>query len=98
MKQSKGPLILHAIFWTIILMIIVGGNIFDTTKHTMKDYFISYVVYGIINISIFYINYIFLIPSLIKKRKKYLIYVLAFLLLIAVSVVAKTAIDRKSVV
>ncbi|WP_029276706.1 sensor histidine kinase [Pedobacter borealis] len=92
MKQSKGPLILHAIFWTIIVMLIVGMNIFDTSIHTAKDYFISYVVYGIINISIFYINYIFLIPELIKKRKKYFIYVLAFLLLIAVSVVAKTAI------
>ncbi|WP_255562462.1 sensor histidine kinase [Pedobacter sp. D749] len=92
MKQNKGPLILHAIFWTVIVMLIVGVNVFDTSKHTINDYFISYVVYGIINISIFYINYIFLIPELIKKRKKYFIYVLAFLLLIAVSVIAKTAI------
>ncbi|WP_412467059.1 sensor histidine kinase [Pedobacter sp. KLB.chiD] len=92
MKQSRGPFILHAIFWTIIVMMIVGVGIFDNSVHTVKDYFISYIVYGIINISIFYINYIFLIPELIKKRKKYFIYVLVFLLLIAVSVVAKTAI------
>jgi len=92
MKQSKGPLILHSIFWIVILMFIIAGNFFDTTKHTNNDYFISYIVYGIINVSTFYINYIFLIPELIKKRKKYFLYVLAFMLLIAVAVVCKTTI------
>ncbi|MFC4213214.1 sensor histidine kinase [Pedobacter lithocola] len=92
MKKSKAPIILHSIFWVIILMIITAGNIFETDKHTLKDYFISYVVFGVINISIFYINYIFLIPELIKKRKKYFLYIAAFFLIIAVSVVLKTAI------
>lgn len=92
MKTNKGPLILHSIFWGIILMIVIASNIFDNSKHTLTDYFITYVVYGIINVSIFYLNYIFLIPGLIKKRKKYWLYVLVFLLIIAIAVIAKTAV------
>lgn len=92
MKQSKGPLILHAIFWGVITMFIVIASFFDTAKHSLTDYFITYVAYGIINISLFYINYIFLIPGLIKKKKKYYLYVIVFLLLIGLSSLLKTVI------
>ncbi len=92
MKNSKGPLILHCIFWGIIGVILLAEVIFGTSKHTEKDYLITYVVYGMINISIFYINYIFLIPGLIKKRKRYILYMVAFILLIGVSAFAKVTI------
>lgn len=91
MNNSKGPLILHTIFWGVIIALIVASNFFSETKHTHTDYLITYLVFGIINVSIFYINYIFLIPEFIVKKKKYLLYVLSFLLLIAASVILKTA-------
>jgi len=92
MKNSKGPLILHTIFWAIIIALIIASNIFSVTKHTYTDYLITYLVFGIINVSIFYINYIFLIPEFIIKKKKYVLYLLSFLLLIVASVILKTAI------
>lgn len=58
----------------------------------MKEYFLSYGVFGALNISVFYINYIFLIPELIKKRKKYWLYIISFFLLIAAVVFVKTVI------
>jgi two-component system LytT family sensor kinase len=92
MKKSRGPLILHSIFWGIILLfavfIIVSGN----AQTTIKRQFIFIGIFGILNVSLFYINYIFLIPELIKKRKKYWLYVLSFLLLIAAVVIVKTII------
>lgn len=41
--------------------------------------------FAAINVGVFYINYIVLIPELIKKRKKYLWYTVCFILLIGVS-------------
>jgi two-component system LytT family sensor kinase len=90
MKQSRGPLILNAIFWGFIFLFIIVISMMGSEKHTMKDYFLSYFVFGIVNVSVFYINYIFLIPSLIKKRKKYWLYIISFLLLIVVATFVKT--------
>lgn len=92
MKKSKGPLILHSFFWVIILIIaglwMVNGN----PGVTIKRQLISFGLFGILNISVFYINYILLIPELIKKRKKYWLYIIAFFLLIAASALVKTTI------
>lgn len=92
MKKSKGPLVLHIIFWIVIILFIAASVFFEKGKHTMKDYFLSFGVLGIINISLFYINYIFLIPSLIKKRKKYWLYLISFFLLIIGATLIKTII------
>jgi two-component system LytT family sensor kinase len=92
MKKSRGPLILHSIFWGIILTIVITSIWMEREKITFKDYILSMGVFGILNVSLFYINYIFLIPELIKKRKKYWLYVLSFLLLIAAVVIVKTII------
>ncbi|MCX2573404.1 sensor histidine kinase [Pedobacter sandarakinus] len=92
MKKSKGPLILHSIFWGLILMFIIIIVMLQNGVVTLKDYVLSFGVFGIINVSIFYINYIFLIPSLIKKRKKYWLYMLSFFALIAIAALLKTTI------
>ncbi|PWS27575.1 hypothetical protein DHW03_08265 [Pedobacter yonginense] len=92
MKKSKGPLILHTIFWVLILLFITVVVFFEKGKHSLKDYFLSFGVLGIINVSLFYINYIFLIPSLIKKRKKYWLYIISFFLLIIGGTFIKTVI------
>lgn len=90
MKKSRGPIILHSIFWGVIIAINIAMNAISDTKHTYTDYIITYLVFGVINVSIFYINYIFLIPELIVKRKKYFLFVISFLLLIVASVFLKT--------
>jgi len=92
MKNNKGPLILHSIFWGLILLFIIVIVMFQNKPITLKDYILSFGVFGIINISVFYINYIFLIPSLIKKRKKYWLYIFSFFALIAIAALLKTTI------
>jgi two-component system LytT family sensor kinase len=92
MKQSKGPLVLHIIYWGLILMFLVAITVIREGSTTMKDYFLSFGVMGIINVSLFYINYIFLIPELIKKRKRYWIYILSFFLLLIAGTFLKTVI------
>lgn len=85
--KSKGAIILHSVFWLLIIAIVVIDMF--TQKHTLKDYLITDGVFGILNLSIFYINYLLLIPELIQKRKNYWLYVIAFLLLIVASVTVK---------
>ncbi|GAB1464253.1 hypothetical protein [Pedobacter sp.] len=84
-NSSKASLILNCIFWAGILLIISVALFFSKQTHTVKDYVISFGVFGLLNIGIFYINYIILIPELIKKRKQYWWYVVCFILLIVVS-------------
>lgn len=88
--KSKGAIILHSIFWIIMLAILIVDIIFSNEKHTLNDYLITDVLFGILNLSLFYINYIFLIPELIQKRKKYWLYIFAFLLLIIATTSVKT--------
>lgn len=87
--KSKGAIIVHSVFWLLLLSIIIINLFYDNGVRTMKDYLINDVLFSILNISIFYINYIFLIPELIQKRKKYFLYLLAFFLLIAIVVLVK---------
>lgn len=91
-NSSRASLILNTIFWGIILLIISVALFFSKQTHTIKDYVISFGVFGLLNIAVFYINYIVLIPELIKKRKQYWWYVICFILLIAVSTGIKTAV------
>ncbi|WP_246862689.1 sensor histidine kinase [Pedobacter sp. KBS0701] len=92
MKEGKGALILHSIFWATILIGAVVIVITTGSGITLKREFISFGVFGILNVSLFYINYIFLIPELIKRRKKYWLYVFAFFLMIAVFALIKTVV------
>ncbi|NMN38337.1 sensor histidine kinase [Pedobacter sp. SG918] len=90
MKQSRAPLILHITYWGLIFMFLIAMSAFREGSATMKDYFLSFGVIGIINVSLFYINYIFLIPGLIKRQKKYWIYFLSFFLLLIAGTFLKT--------
>ncbi|WP_265798521.1 sensor histidine kinase [Pedobacter sp. MC2016-05] len=92
MKKSKGPLILHGIFWALIILIISLDVFFDSQVKSVKHFLLSLVLFGIINISLFYINYLILIPQLIKKRKKYFLYMLAFVLLLGAAALIKTVV------
>jgi len=92
MKQSKGPLILHSLYWTVIFFIIILDVFIGSQKHGVKHYMIALILFGIINVSLFYINYLILIPQLIKTKKRYFLYILAFILLLGGSALIKTVI------
>ncbi len=92
MKQSKGPLILHAIYWVMISFIIILGFFLSPERASVKHYMITLVGFGIINVSLFYINYLILIPQLIKNKKRYFLYILTFIVLLGAGALIKTVI------
>ncbi|TKC12344.1 hypothetical protein FA048_01615 [Pedobacter polaris] len=89
--KSKGAIIMHSLFWLTMLMIALA-TIFFGQKHTTLDLVYSYGLFSVLNLSAFYINYIFLIPEFIQKRKKYWLYVFSFVFILAASVLIKTTI------
>ncbi|WP_343530557.1 sensor histidine kinase [Pedobacter sp.] len=88
-NSSKASLILNCVFWGIIISIIAVALFFSNKPHPLKELVIDYVVFGAINVAVFYINYIVLIPELLKKRKQYWWYIICFVLLIVASVGVK---------
>lgn len=92
MTKSKGPIILHALYWVFIVIIIALNIFFDSETSNIKHFLLSLVLFGIINVSLFYINYLILIPQLIKHKKKYFLYIFIFLLLLGVTAFIKTAV------
>ena len=84
-NKSKAPIILNGIFWGFILLFIVVNTYLDEERASTKDYLITYGAFGILNVSIFYINYIFLIPEFIKKKNKYWWYMFSFIFLMIAS-------------
>ncbi|MDQ0968415.1 two-component system LytT family sensor kinase [Flavobacterium sp. W4I14] len=92
MKQSKGPIILHSLYWAVISFMIILGFFISPERGSVKHYMISLVLFGIINVSLFYINYLILIPQLIKKKKRYFLYILSFILLLGASALIKTVV------
>ena len=91
-NKSRASLILNCIFWGIMGALMAASLIFSTKENSLKEHFLDYVVFGAINVAVFYINYIVLIPELIKKRKQYVWYIVCFVLLIAVSVGIKVCV------
>ncbi|WP_443945722.1 sensor histidine kinase [Pedobacter sp. AW1-32] len=92
MKKSRGPLVLHSLYWLFIFAFIILDFIFNKEARPKNYYLISFGLFSVINISVFYINYLILIPEFIKSRKKYWLYVITFLLLIAATAFIKTGV------
>lgn len=70
----------HVFFWLSLIslfLLIVHNN----TKMTMQRLLVIFVLYGFINISLFYINYLFFIPRFLN-RKRYNMYAAGVLLTI----------------
>ncbi|MDB5005954.1 MAG: Histidine kinase [Mucilaginibacter sp.] len=58
----------HAFFWIVMISFFVF--IFHSkTKLSNNDLFVIFVVYGIINISLFYLNYLVFIPQFLDKKR-----------------------------
>ena len=78
-------IILHAFIWIAILLFFMylasDGKIVQST-------IVIFVYFGIINISVFYFNYLFILPTFLNK-KKYIWCALAMFLLIVISAFIK---------
>jgi two-component system LytT family sensor kinase len=76
---------LHVLIWASILLFFMylasDGKITHST-------IVIFVYFGIINISVFYINYLFILPNFLNQRK-YILCALAMLFLIIISVFIK---------
>lgn len=90
--KSKGEIILNSIFWLLIIAFIVTGVSMSPSKPTWFELFVEFGYYGLINVSLFYINYLILIPNVVKRKQKSWLYLVSIFGLIAVTVVLKLGI------
>src|SRR4051812_41041512 len=90
--KNKGPLIVHLIFWLFIVTLCLLAIINSKEQPSSYEILVQFGYYGIINVSLFYINYTLLIPELIKSRKMYWWYILSITALILVMGLIKTVI------
>ncbi|MEJ5963886.1 sensor histidine kinase [Pedobacter immunditicola] len=88
--KNKGSIFIHAIFWLLLGMLCVMTIINYKEEISWYMILVYFGYYGLINISIFYINYMLLIPQLVKERKKYALYIISIVLLIIFMSVLKT--------
>ncbi len=58
----------HAFFWISIMLFCVVV-VHNSTKLTANDLLVVIVLYGAINISLFYLNYLVLIPQFLDKKR-----------------------------
>jgi len=90
--KNKRPFIVHVIFWLLIGLILTIQVIFNRRSFSLQELAVIYGYSGLVNISIFYINYTLLIPLLVKEQKKYGLYIVSIMLLIVVMCIIKTVI------
>lgn len=90
--KSKGPLVVHLFFWLIIFSILLWDTFSSGQTPSRYEVAVKVGYFAIINLSIFYINYTLLIPILVKKKKKYWLYIFSIFLLITVMVIIKTVV------
>ena len=90
--KNKGSVVIHLFFWLFLIMICIFAVINNEEKPSWHHIIVSFGYYGLINISIFYINYFLLMPQLVKERKKYGLYILSLIALIVFMGVLKSMI------
>jgi two-component system LytT family sensor kinase len=88
--KNKRPFIVHLVFWMLIGLVLVLDVFFNRKSLSLYEIGIVYGYSGLINISIFYVNYTLLIPLLVREQKRYGLYMLSILLLIILMCIIKT--------
>jgi len=78
---------LHVIFWILIMSFLLFVAHSDV-KFSSKDIVIIFVVYPIISVTLFYLNYLYLIPTYLNK-KRYGLYALSIVITIVVYALGK---------
>ena len=87
--KTKGALIVNLLFWLLVGALISVRFIKGTDPLNWFDLWVTFGYYGIINVSLFFINSLILIPDIIKKRQKSWLYLFLVVGLIGVTVIIK---------
>jgi hypothetical protein len=80
MRMTKGKtprIVFHILVWIVFIIL----PVFLVKRYRMaSDFMLTYYTFAAISALIFYINYIFLVPKLFFKKKKYRYYISALVL------------------
>lgn len=90
--KNKSAVIVNLIFWLLILTLLTVGILNSSAQPTWFEIAVEIGLYGIINVSLFYINYLILIPNVIQRKQSLWLYVLLIIGLICGTVVIKLGI------
>jgi two-component system LytT family sensor kinase len=80
--KNRWQIVWHILFWMVAVAFITFVAISDS-KLSIYDILVLFVLYAIINIALFYINYLVLIPRFLNK-KRYGIYTISIIILLLV--------------
>lgn len=86
--MKKGLQIFWHVFIWLSLMSFVLFVVRNNARFTTQGILVLFALYGLINISLFYINYLVLIPRFLN-RKQYAVYAMAVLIVVIVYGLAK---------
>ena len=89
--KSRGAFIVHLLFWLFIGIVLLLEVMNFKGPLTVFNFAVNFGYAALINISIFYINYTLLIPMLVKRKKKYGLYIVAIMVLIIMMSLIKIA-------
>ncbi|RZK40490.1 MAG: histidine kinase [Pedobacter sp.] len=90
--KNRGAFIVNLLFWLAIGTVIALGVLNTKNAPNWFNLWVRFGYYGIINVSLFYINSLILIPDIIKKRQKSWLYLFLVVGLIVVTVIIKLGI------
>jgi two-component system LytT family sensor kinase len=66
--EKRKQVLWHFVVWAGLISLIIF-TMSHTTKMPMRHILIEYLLYGIINITLFYLNYLVLIPQYLNKKR-----------------------------
>jgi two-component system LytT family sensor kinase len=87
--KSKGAIIVNGIFWILILAFTTLIIFNSPQKATWFEILVQFGYYGLINVSLYFINYLILIPNFIQKQQRSWLYLIMVAGLITVTMVVK---------
>lgn len=90
--KSRNSIIIHLVFWLFIVVLVTVLVAYSKEPLSFYNLAVGLGYSGLINISIFYINYTLLIPLLVKENKKYGLYIISIILLMVMMSFFKTVI------
>ncbi|MGY3215320.1 sensor histidine kinase [Mucilaginibacter sp. HD30] len=91
--MKKGLQVFWHVFIWLSLVSFVLFVVRNNDRFTMQGILVLFVLYGLINISLFYINYLILIPRFLD-RKSYAVYAMAVLIVVIGYGLAKYGVGR----
>jgi len=87
--KNKSAIIVNLLFWVSICLILIAFGIDRSKPIDWFKILVRYGFYGVINVSLFFINSLILIPDIIQKRQRTWLYLVLVVSLVFVAVLLK---------